>query len=286
MFFIFIKLLQICCAQSTFNTAIQIKETQKKSHQKAINNYATLYSRKLYLDVLSNAKSFCSVKSENLWQTRHNVSFSPAPDTVCVFVYENSSENSVAKCFMSNEICAAVDSRKWRTFVIPEGRRRGKSGRGQQGTWSTATVITITGAQTHALTAVCHASCELCRTALQMWFHFNYPWREVQTAAATKSLYPSTGLSVMSVCPAVCLAVCHSVFVYGWLSACQLLLSGNISLWCSLCCSLVATLQSAADNVAYVQFPQFPLLPHTDALIHTHTDREGAIMLATVMNGN
>lgn len=64
--------------------------------------------------------------------------------------------------------------------------------------------------QTHALTAVCHASCELSRTALQMWFHFNYPWREVQTAAATKSLYPSTGLSVMSVCPAVCLADCLS----------------------------------------------------------------------------
>lgn len=121
---------------------------------------------------------------------------------------------------------------------------------------------------THALMAVCHASCELCRTALQMWFHFNYPWREVQTAAATKSLYPSTGLSVMSVCPAVCLAVCHSVFVYGCLRVsfcCR-----ATSLFAALCCSLVATLQSAADNVAYVKFPQFPLLPHTGALTLIH----------------
>lgn len=50
----------------------------------------------------------------------YDVSFF-SPDTA-VYFYENSSENSVRKCFMSNEICTAVDSRKRITFVIP-GRR-------------------------------------------------------------------------------------------------------------------------------------------------------------------
>lgn len=145
----------------------------------------------------------------------------------------------------------------------------GEERQGKQGTWSTAN-SNNNNCHTHTHIQLAATPPASTTAALQMWFHFNYPWRQVQTAAATKSLYPSTGLSVMSVplpaCPTQsdCLSVCLCVRLSRVSFCCR----ANIS-FCALCSSVVVTLQSAADNVAYVQFSQFPLA-HTGALTHTN----------------